>query len=241
MFFSIERGFKNEKVIRRFGNITTTSTSEVLVSARPYVEQASGAQRSIQSTSATDDDGSATGARAVRITYLDTNYVLKTEDVLTNGTAKVNTVATDIRFVEKLEVIKGVAAVGAIQLMTGTTGGATEFCGIGAGTTQAFLAHHYVPAGKQAWVINWGAVATREANFKLTGQDRQDGVNLVDYILDLQNLRKDTLVNDQTLEFMRDLGAVLLPEKTYVRATVVPTSATSTVSRAWFYLWEESL
>jgi hypothetical protein len=177
----------------------------------------------------------------VRITYLDSNYVLKTEDVATNGTAKVNTVATDIRFIESFEVIKGTTAVGAIQLMNGTGGGATEFCGIGAGTSQAFLCHHYVPANKQAWVIEWGATTTREINLKLLGQERPDGVNLVDRVLDLENLRNAAVASDSSMRFVRELGAVLLPEKTYGRISVVPTSTTSTVTRAWFYVWEESL
>ncbi len=228
------------RLIHRFGNLTSTSASEVLVSARAYVEQASQAQRSIQSTSATDSDGAGTGARQVRITYLDSNYVLKTEDVFTNGTTKVNTVATDIRFIERFEVIKGVAAVGAIQLMTGTTGGATEFCGISVGTTEAFLCHHYVPAGKRAFILGWGSTVDDDVAMKLNAQARF-GANLVSTIQDLEKMIQATAtVPNGILEFYRKFEApLLIGEKCYVSVTVVPGQATSTVTRALLDLWED--
>lgn len=233
---AIDNLFNQSKLIRRFGNVTTTSVSEVLVSARAYVEQGSEAQRSVKSTSASDGS-----SKQVRIWYLDSSYVLAFEDLVLNGTTAVATAATNIRFVESFELVEGAAAVGAIELWSNNSGGGTAICGIGAGTSQAFLCHHYVPANKQAWVVNWGATETREINLKLLGQDRQNGVNLVDRVFDLENLRNAAVASDSTLRFERDLGAVLLPEKTYGRISVVPTSTTSTVTRAWFYVWEESL
>jgi hypothetical protein len=232
----INERFDQGKLLRRFGNITTTATAEVLVSARTYVEQGSEAQRSVKSTSASDGS-----SKQVRIWYLGSNYALAFEDLVLNGTTAVATVATNIRFVESFELVEGVAAVGAIELWSNNSGGGTAICGIGAGTSQAFLCHHYVPANKQAWLANWGATATREINLKLLGQDRQNGVNLVDRVLDLENLRSAAVASDSTLRFDRDLGAVCLPEKTYVRISVVPLSTTSTVTRAWFYVWEESI
>lgn len=230
--------FQDQRTFRRFGNLTASSTSEVLVAARAYVEQSSQAQRSIQSTSATDNDGSGTGAREVRITYLDSNYVQHVEDVLTNGTAKVNTVGTDIRFIERFEVIKGTAAVGAIQLMTGITGGATEFCGIAAGTNEAFLCHHYVPAGKICRVLNWGATIDDDSSFKLLGQ-ALFGANRVDQVLDLVKLAGTVAVGSDFKDTVRE-PFLTLGEKTYLRVTVVPAQATSTVIRAFMHLWEDN-
>lgn len=228
------------RLIHRFGNLTSASTSEVLVAARAYNELASQRQCSVQSTSASDDDGTPSGCRQVRITYLDSNYVLKTEDVLTNGTAKVNTVATDIRFIERFEVIKGTAPVGAIQLMDGTTGGANEFCGIPAGADQAFLCHHYVPAGKRAWILGWGAAISNNANFKLKSQQRF-GANLVDQNLDLENLfvGTATIPTGRTEFYRRFETALPVGEKCYIRVTVVPGQSSSTVERSLLDLWED--
>lgn len=231
--------FRLAQRLRRFGNITTTSASEVLVSLRPYAEQATGAQRSVKSTSANDANPAGSGARAVRITYLDTNYVLKTEDVNLNGTTGVNTVATDIRFIEDFRVIKGAAAVGAITLQTTTAGGGTEICGIGAASNEAFLCHHYVPAGKKCYIMRWGASIDDDVSFKLIGQNRYAG-NLVDEIKDLRKVAGASATPDY-LMFDHTFGAMVpLPEKTYVRITCVPGQATSTVTRAFMELWEEN-
>jgi hypothetical protein len=232
--------FNSAAVIRRFGNASPASTSEALVSVRAYVEPASEAQRSIVSTSATDSDGAGTGARQVRIKFLNSAYELKTEDVLTNGTTPVNTVAADIRFVESLEVIKGTDAVGALKLMTATGGGGTEICGIGAAASQAFLCHHYVPAGYQAYVLNWQVTSDDEVSMKLLGQDRVGG-NLVQRVLDLEKMFNGNSTPPQQLPMEHDLWGVVVPEQTYVRITAVPNQATTTVIRARLYLWEEPI
>lgn len=225
---------------RRFGNLTATSTSEVLVATRPYAEPASQAQRSVVSTSALDSNTLATGARIVRITYLDSNYVQAFEDVALNGTTPVNTVATNIRFIERMEVIRGTEAQGALRLMTLIAGGGTEICGIASATTQTFLCHHYVPAGATAYMVGWGAAVNDETNLKLLGQIKLDGVNLVNAVFDLENLTAGNPTPPTRIEFERGLRAVVCPEKTYVRITAVPIQATSTIIRSFFYFVEGS-
>jgi len=223
------------RLIRRFGNLTAASTSEVLLSARAYVEQGAEAQRSVQSSSVQDKAG-GTGSVKVRITYLTSAYVLKTEEVALNGTTKVNTVASDIRFIEKFQVIQGAAAVGSIQLMNGTGGGAAEFCGIGAGTYDAFLCHHYVPAGKSGIVLGWICCVDDETKFKLMGRSTY-GANIVDEHWDLHNLM-GIATPPEHLEFSKKLDAVPYGEKAYIRITVVPNQSTSTNIRGDLILWE---
>ncbi len=222
--------------IRLLGNITTTSASEVLVTSRAYVEPASQAQRSIKSTSATDSNGAATGARQVRLTYLDSNYIRKTEDIFTNGTTAVATAASDIRFVESMDVIKGVAAVGAVELWTNNNGTGSVICGIAAATSQTFMCHHYVPASTRAWITSWGATVDDEANLKLLTQDRFNS-NLVDRVSDLEKLA-GIATPPGRLFFDRELQGVVVPEKTYIRITVAPLQATSTVTRARLLVYE---
>jgi len=222
-------------VIRRFGNLTALSASEMLLAARAYVEQGAEAQRSVASSSVQDKAGGS-GAFAVRITYLTSAYVLKTEDVTLNGTTKVPTVATDIRFIEKFQVIQGAAAAGAISLYNGTSGGATEFVGIGVGTYDAFLCHHYVPAGKSGFVYGWSLSSDDEVKAKLMGRSLY-GVNLVDEHWDLVNLMGITTPPGY-LEFSKMLVGASYGEKSYIRITVVPNQATSTTIRGDLLLWE---
>jgi len=224
------------RLIHKFGNLTSAATTEVLMCASTYTEQASQAQRSVVSTNA-QDNPAGTGAAAVRITYLDSNYVLNTEDITLNGTTAVNTVGTTIRFIENFQVIQGSAAVGTISLMTGLAGAGSPIISIPSSTEQAFICHHYVPAGKRAWILGWGATVSNNANFKLKGQYYFNVSNLVDYNLDLENL----LISSPNLpEFYRTFQSPLpVPAKTHIRITVVPGQATSTIERSQLDIWED--
>lgn len=223
--------------ICRFGNLTASSTNEVLVCARGYVEPASQAQRSVVSTSVQDKSGGS-GAFAVRLAFLNSAYEYKTEDIVLNGTTPVNMVATDLRFVEEMKVIQGSEAVGAIKLMSATAGGGTEITGINAQTDNAFLCHHYVPAGKRAYILNWQVSIDDECSFKLKGQARY-GANLVYENWDLRRIFQSNPTPPLTMEGFWDMQQYPVGEKCYVRVVVTPNQNTSTVIRAHLHLWEE--
>ncbi len=231
--------YNDPRLFRRLGNVTTTATTDILLSIRPYNEPASQAQRSVKSSSANDSNPSGSGAKTVRIVYLDSNYVLKTEDVNLNGTTAVNTVATDIRFIESFFVIKGAACAGAVELFPNTGGTGTAICGIGSGSDQAFLCHHYVPAGYQCLILEWGGVAGDDCAYKLLGQARFDGTNLVDTTLDLESLTSILATSAVRDDFKRTFRNLWVDEKTYIRIRVVPGQATSTLIRGWMELWED--
>jgi hypothetical protein len=229
----ITESTRDPRLIHKFGNLTSSSGSEVLMCSRGYAEPASQAQRSVVSTSV-QDAAAGSGAKAVRITYLDSNYVLSTEDIALNGTNAVNTVSTTIRFIESFQIIQGAATVGAVKIMTAVAGGGTEITGINAAGDDANLCHHYVPAGKRAWVLGWGATVDNNANFKLKSQQRF-GANLVDQVVDLENL---PIANRS--EFYRLFpGPLPVGEKCYIRVTVVPGQVQSTVERSLLDLWED--
>jgi hypothetical protein len=131
-----------------------------VVRATAYIEPSSNAQRSIKSSSASDSSAGV-GARTLEITYLDsTGAGPYTEVVTLNGTTAVNTVATNICFIEKV-IVKTVGStlvnVGTISLYTTTGGGGTVIGTIGVGNLVAatgdnrtLWGHHYVPTGKTA-------------------------------------------------------------------------------------------
>jgi hypothetical protein len=145
-----------------------------------YVEQTTQAQRSIVSTSA-NDSAAGTGARTAVITYYDAlvngPY---TEIVTLNGLTPVNTVATDICFIEKIVVLSVGANgsnVGSINLYTGINATGVIFAAIGTGAVatgvgdnQTFYAHHYVPAGKsvRGYVVTAGIIAAAGGGASVT-------------------------------------------------------------------------
>jgi hypothetical protein len=135
--------------------------------ATVYNEPTSEAQRSVSSTVAADA-AAGTGARTVRITYQNSALTGPfTEIVTLNGTTTVNTVATNIRFIEKIEVVTAGTSsrnAGVITLFGSTGGGGGTVTSIGTqnlfvdtigspavnGDNRTLLAHHYVPSTKTA-------------------------------------------------------------------------------------------
>lgn len=133
---------------------STANTLQVM-RATAYTEPASAAQRSMASASA-NDAAAGTGARTVRLTYFDgTGAGPFTEIVTLNGTTPVNTVATNIRFIESLVVLtvgSGGANAGIITLFGSTAGGGGTVGTIGVGNIvtaigdlRTLWCHHYSP------------------------------------------------------------------------------------------------
>lgn len=137
------------------GYVGTTTTSAVTIRATSYNPQGVGAQRSISSSSASDSSAGI-GARSVTISYLTTGFILKQETVTLNGTTAVNTVNTDIAFIEAMQVAtcgSNGGNVGTINIFVSTAGAGGSWGSIAAGDVQTFWAQHYVPSGLTCYLI----------------------------------------------------------------------------------------
>jgi hypothetical protein len=142
-----------------FGQVVLTAITPVPVRSQAYTEPTSAAQRSLVSSSASDSSAS-TGARTVKITYYDATMAGPyTETVTMNGTTAVNTVNSNICFIEKMEVVTygggATIPVGTISLKSTTGGGGTTIWTIAAGEGQTFSAHHYVQASKTCYLTGF--------------------------------------------------------------------------------------
>lgn len=130
------------------GYRNTTAMTRVWLQGTIYTEPSTNAQRSLSSSSVSDISA-GTGARTARITYLDsTGNGPFTEDVTLNGTTPVDTVATNICFIESMEVLTVGSTgnnVGIIRLFAATGGGGGIVWSVAAADNKTFSAHHYVP------------------------------------------------------------------------------------------------
>lgn len=141
---------------RAQGYIATSATSGVAIRGTTYTPQGTNAQRSIKSTSASDT-AAGTGAQKVTINFLDTTFTLQSETVTLNGTTAVNTVSTNIAYIENMVVTQvgsGGGNVGTISIFTGTAGGGSAWGSIAASDNQTFWAHHYVPSGVSCYILS---------------------------------------------------------------------------------------
>lgn len=134
-----------------FGDVNTAALTRTLVRRSVYVEQTTNGQRSFASTSASDA-AAGTGARTVKLTYLDqAGAGPYTETVTLNGLTRVNTVATNICFIEQMEIVtagSGGLNAGTVSIYTVPTAGGSIFGSIGSSENQTSWAHHYIPTGK---------------------------------------------------------------------------------------------
>lgn len=147
---------------RAQGYTATSATSGKVIRATTYTPQGTNAQRSVNSTSASDASA-GTGARTITINYLDTSFTLKSETVTMNGTTAVATANSDIAFIESIVVAtvgSGGGNVGTIQVWTANNGTGSVWGSIAPSDNQTFWAHHYVPSGVTCYVIAFSAGST---------------------------------------------------------------------------------
>lgn len=107
-------------------------------------------RRSFSSTSG-NDNASGSGARQIRLTYYDGQMNGPfTEDLYLSGTTAVDTVNTNIQFVEHIKcTLVGANGIneGNINMFATSSGGGGLIAQIPAGDGKTYYAHHYVRSG----------------------------------------------------------------------------------------------
>ena len=120
-----------------------------------------GEQMTLVSTSISDTSA-GTGIRSLEVHYLDANGSAQVETVTLNGTTPVNTVATNIRFVNDLHALtvgSGESAAGTITCYN--LGAATTIYNqISAGSNRDVTCSKMVPAGKNFFLTGWSCSGT---------------------------------------------------------------------------------
>lgn len=123
-----------------------------------------GEQMSLVSTSANDDKDAGTGVRRVRIEYIDAAGDEQTEDIDLEGLTAVDTVATDIRFVNAIHAIdvgsNGVADGDITIYQFGAP--ATVYNTIIAGGNMSVTISRMIPAGHSFYLTGWNGTSTTQ-------------------------------------------------------------------------------
>lgn len=149
------------------GYINTSAVTNVALRATTYTEQSANFTGSISSSSA-NDTSAGTGARTLKITFVDsTGATAGTESVTLNGTTAVNLVTTTKCFIEKIEVVTVGSTgsnVGTISLFTGAAGAGTLVGTIAATDNRTFWGHHYVVTGKTANITGMTGLNNNSSN-----------------------------------------------------------------------------
>jgi hypothetical protein len=224
-----------------FGDITTAALTRTLVRRTTYTEQTTNGQRSIASASA-NDTAAGTGARTIKITYLDqTGAGPFTETLTLNGTTGVNTVATNICFIEQIEVLtagSGGNNAGIITLYSAINKGGVIIGTINVTDNQTFWCHHYVPIGK---ICNITGISSGH-NGTTVGSGAL-------FTLNVKPINVSNSVETQVSDFVRLYGQTSTFARTYpspikvtgparIQTYVTPETASSTIYRCAFDFFE---
>ncbi|MCP4473425.1 MAG: hypothetical protein GY821_02410, partial [Gammaproteobacteria bacterium] len=155
-----------------------------------------GEQMSLKSSSA-NDTAAGSGARTIEIHYLDASGAEQEEVVNLNGTTAVDTVATDIRFVQHIHAIDhgtGLVTAGNVTIFSKST---TDliYSMISTGGNFSLVPHRMVPAGKTLILRGWHGEEAQDkrVNLRIRSTDHEgvvaEGVFL---FKDTVYLRKNT-------------------------------------------------
>jgi len=182
------------------GKIETASTGLFIVRGTNYTEQSTNGQRSIVSSS-TDDSASGIGARSVKITYFNSTINGPYQEVIIlNGTTAVNTIANDICYIEKMEILTigshDDSAIGDISLYTGIDGSGTIIGILEANQSKTFWCHHYVADGLTCNIT--GVTASTSGTNTVSGGR---------FHLKCKNLLTANSINNQISDMIRVGGA----------------------------------
>lgn len=220
-----------------FGNITTASQTKAVIEKTTYTSPTTNGQRSFASSNA-GDAAAGTGARTILLTYYDQTCAGPfTETITMNGVSRVNTVATNICFIESILVLtvgSNGSNLGTITMFTLPTAGGTTIATITVGDNQTFWAHHYVAAGTSCYI----------SGFSVNNTSTAVG-NGGTFILMATNPTVAGSVNRQISDFHRLYGQSSTATRTYlspivvvgpalIRAYVTPETNTRISQRASF-------
>ena len=127
------------------------------VPSTTVVQEPGGIQLEVVSSDA-NDTILGTGTRSIEMYYLDSNGLEQQEIVELNGTTPVNTVATDIDYVQWFHTqTVGSGGVADGNLSIRSVGGATTYEYITSGGNQSLAAKFKIPSDKIGYVIGWQA------------------------------------------------------------------------------------
>lgn len=207
--------------ICRFNELTPAPTSTTDVP----IPSSSGEQMTLVSENTQDTAAMGNGIRRVQINYLDSDGNQQSELVDLDGTTPVNTVATDIRFVNSIHAKltgSNKVASGHVKIYkTGTVG--LVYNMIAAGGNMSLVPNRMVPAGKTLHLTSWHASEAqgRRVNVRI----RADNGNGVFLFKDVEYLNKSTT---GTLE----LNAYI-PSLSIVKISGWPDTAGAEVGCGW--------
>jgi len=233
----------DKTIMRAMGereSMGTTSTGEDIwrgAATTIPTPSASGEQMTFISSSNADNGATATGVLTLKMHYLDATGAEKEETITMNGTTGVDTVATDIRFVNDIYSLtvgsNGVAEGNIIVYKKGAA--STIYNMIALGGNKSLVTSRMIPLGKKLILKGWHASEAqgKRVNVRIRSTD-MNGV-LIPGVFCF----KDTTYLNKTVTSELILNA-LIPALSIVKITGWPNAVGAEVGCSWWGILVDS-
>jgi len=175
-------------------------------------------------SSSGDDDSGGTGAQTIDIHYLDTSGDEQEETVIMNGATPVDTVATDIDFVQWIHAkTVGAGGVAAGNISLRNTAGSVTYEYITAGGNQSLSAKYKVPTGKTGYVVGWQASGiTKKIDLRLRATVERFDRSLISGVFLFQDI---LVLNDATSGWIPFEVPLKMPAGAVVKMSAISNAA----------------
>jgi len=187
------------------------------------VPEPGGIQLEVVSDSASDTSA-GTGIQTVDIHYLDTSGVEQEETVILAGLTPVDTVATDIDFVQWVHA-KSVGSVGVSvgNISLRDTAGVITYDYISAGGNQSLSAKYKVPTGKTGYVVGWQASGiTKKIDIRLRATVERFDRALIPGVFLFQDI---VVLNDTTSGWIPFMVPLMMPAGAIIKLSGISSAA----------------
>jgi len=187
------------------------------------VPEPGGIQLQLVSSSASDT-AAGTGIRTVDLHYLDSNGLEQVEEITLNGVAPVNTVATDIDYVQWVHAkTVGTGGVAAGNISVQSVGGATTYEYVTAGGNQSLSAKYKVPSDKTGFIVGWQASGiTKNIDLRLRATVERFDRSLVPGVFLFQDI---LVLNDATSGWIPFMVPLKMPAGAVVKISAISSAA----------------
>ena len=162
----------------------------------------------IISSSVNDTNTAGTGARKVKVTYIDvSNNMVQSADINLNGTTLVTNVLTgvnEVLWMEVTELGSGTVAAGNIRLRI--NGGTVEVEQVTAGTNKSMSARFMIPTGYTGFIDSWDCEAVnndQEVRLRVTMNCFTGELSNIYHFMDSKSIATNSNSGHQPLSFIQ--------------------------------------
>lgn len=217
-------GIKMYSIPGRKDGLSNTALDDLTqIPGTIVVPDPGGIQLQISSSNAADTSA-GTGVQTIDVHYLDTNGDEQEENIIMNGVTPVNTVATNIDFIQWIHAAAvGTGGVAAGNISAEDTGGAVIYEYLAAGGNQSLSAKYKVPNNKTGYIVGWQVSGiTKKIDLRLRATVERFDRSIIPGVFLFQDIM---VLNDATSGWIPFMVPLKMPSGAVIKLSGISSAA----------------